>query len=158
MKGIRVIVIGGGFSGVAAAVSLRDRGASVTLLDDRPTLGGRARSDDLEGFTIDTGAQLIASSFSRTVGILSARSRPHSRSARAGDASGETAARALHRVPGRDAYMHGGERFPLQFGSVRSLLSFGGLSALEKLKLATHTLPALTAWKLARRGAGAVPT
>lgn len=76
LKGARIVVIGGGFSGIAAAVSLRDLGASVTLLDDRATLGGRARSDDLEGFTIDTGAQLIASSFARTVGLISSSSSP----------------------------------------------------------------------------------
>ena len=143
MKGVRVLVIGGGFSGVAAAVGLRDRGASVTLLDERPTLGGRARSDDLEGFAIDTGAQLIASSFTRTLRILSPGTRTHSESAP--NATPDRAVHSLHQVPGRDAYLRDGERYPLQFGSVRSLLSFGGLSAMEKLKLVTHTLPALTA-------------
>ncbi|HET7551008.1 MAG TPA: FAD-dependent oxidoreductase [Gemmatimonadaceae bacterium] len=140
MKDVRVVVIGGGFSGVAAAVALRSRGASVTLLDDRATPGGRARTDELEGFTVDTGAQLIASSFARTVALISRREpvgRQRARTARNDDGM-------LHSVPGRDAYLQGGERFPLQFGSVRSLLSFGGLSALEKLRLATHMLPMLT--------------
>lgn len=142
-------MIGGGFSGIAAAVSLRDLGASVTLLDDRATLGGRARSDDLEGFTIDTGAQLIASSFARTVGLISSSSSPSlsssaSASRRVSLTADSDARPQLRRVAGRDAYVRGDERFPLQFGSVRSLLAFGGLSAMEKLKLATHTLPVLT--------------
>ena len=142
MNEVRVLVVGGGFSGVAAALALDARGASVTLLDERATLGGRARTDDMEGFSIDTGAQLIASSFTRTVGMLSPRHAADPEHAgRVADGRG---ASALHQVPGRDAYLQGGERFPLQFGSIRSLLSFGGLSTLEKLKLATHMLPLLT--------------
>ena len=139
VRGTRLLVIGGGFAGCAAAASLRDQGASVTLLDDRRTLGGRARSDDFAGFVIDTGAQLVATSFTRTLGLLSS-SRVGVWSA--ADANDDT---PLHRVKGRDAYVRGDDRFPLQFGSVRSLLAFGGLGALEKLKLAAHLLPALTA-------------
>lgn len=140
MKNVRVLVIGGGFSGIAAAVALRARGASVTLLDDRATPGGRARTDELEGFSVDTGAQLISSSFARTVALVSRNASPGGQ--RTGAARNDTG--MLHGVPGRDAYLQGGERFPLQFGSVRSLLAFGGLSALEKLRLATHVLPMLT--------------
>jgi protoporphyrinogen oxidase len=137
-----VLVIGGGFSGIAAAVALRARGASVTLLDDRPTPGGRARTDEMDGFSVDTGAQLISSSFARTVALLSRRDftgAPHTGAPAARNDTG-----TLHRVRGRDAYLQNGERFPLQFGSVRSLLAFGGLSAMEKLRLATHLLPMLT--------------
>ncbi len=141
MKNVRVLVIGGGFSGVAAAVALRARGAAVALLDDRATLGGRARTDEMDGFSVDTGAQLISSSFARTVALLARR-------APAGDERDTPApsrrADTLHRVPGRDAYLRDGDRFPLHFGSVRSLLAFGGLSAREKLRLATHLLPMLT--------------
>jgi protoporphyrinogen oxidase len=142
VKNVRVLVIGSGFSGVAAAVALRARGATVTLIDDRATLGGRARTDEIDGLQVDIGAQLISSSFVRTVALLTRQT-----SSDAGSAT-PTAARLaspLHHVPGRDAYLHDGERFPLQFGSVRSLLAFGGLSTLEKLRLATHLLPMLTA-------------
>lgn len=143
MKNARVLVIGGGFSGVAAAVALRARGASVTLVDERATPGGRARTDRVEGFSVDTGAQLISSSFARTVALLSRRTTAGARPS--GAAAPRVETDALHVVPGRDAYIQGGERFHLQFGSVRSLLSFGGLSALEKLRLATRVLPMLTA-------------
>ena len=36
----RVIVVGGGLAGLAAAVSCADGGARVTLLEARPRLGG----------------------------------------------------------------------------------------------------------------------
>jgi protoporphyrinogen oxidase len=137
-----VLVIGGGFSGVAAAVALRARGVAVTLVDDRATPGGRARTDEIDGFRVDTGAQLISASFARTVALLSRRV-PTGES-RTDAAAPRDPTGTLRRVPGRDAYLHNGERFALQFGSVRSLLAFGGLSALEKLRLATHVLPMLT--------------
>ncbi|MBC8290668.1 MAG: FAD-dependent oxidoreductase, partial [Planctomycetes bacterium] len=51
----RVIVIGGGLAGLAAASVLAPRGFNVTLLESRPRLGGRASSivDRETGRTID---------------------------------------------------------------------------------------------------------
>jgi isorenieratene synthase len=40
--GPRVVVVGGGLAGIAAAVALESAGVSVTLLEDRRFLGGRA--------------------------------------------------------------------------------------------------------------------
>ena len=39
---IEVIVVGGGFAGLAAGALLADAGAHVTVLERRPVLGGRA--------------------------------------------------------------------------------------------------------------------
>jgi len=52
-----VIVIGGGFAGLAAAVALAAEGVRVTVLEKRPVLGGRAYSytDAGTGETIDNG-------------------------------------------------------------------------------------------------------
>src|SRR5437016_14567117 len=44
MNAKRVVVIGGGLAGMAAAVALESAGLSVTLLEARRTLGGRAGS------------------------------------------------------------------------------------------------------------------
>jgi squalene-associated FAD-dependent desaturase len=51
----RVVVIGGGLAGLAAASALSSRGMSVTVLESRPRLGGRASSiiDRETGETID---------------------------------------------------------------------------------------------------------
>lgn len=129
LNGAHIVVIGGGFAGVAAAAALRAGGAAVTVLDDHRTLGGRARSDAWAGFTVDTGAQLIATSFARTLRLLTPE--------------GASSAPLLHRVAGRDAYVRDGERYALQFGSIRSLLAFGALTPMEKLKLARHLAPTL---------------
>lgn len=54
-QGTRVVVIGGGFSGLAAAALAAQRGFQVTLFDEHESLGGRARTWSQNGFTFDTG-------------------------------------------------------------------------------------------------------
>ena len=53
------VVIGAGLAGMAAALTLQESGADVALIDaaDRP--GGRVASDEIEGFILDRGFQLI---------------------------------------------------------------------------------------------------
>src|ERR1700681_4295302 len=40
----KIVIIGGGLAGVAAAIALHSSGKSVTLIEARKTLGGRAGS------------------------------------------------------------------------------------------------------------------
>ncbi len=51
----RVLVIGAGFAGLAAATSLADKGYDVTVLEKNSMPGGRARVFQAEGFTFDMG-------------------------------------------------------------------------------------------------------
>ena len=44
MRQLQVVVVGGGLAGLAAAVELVDGGASVTLVESRPTLGGAVQT------------------------------------------------------------------------------------------------------------------
>ena len=44
MTARHVVVVGGGFAGLAAAVRVARAGAQTTLLERRPFLGGRAYS------------------------------------------------------------------------------------------------------------------
>lgn len=136
---MHVIVIGGGFAGIAAAMRLAEHGVRVTLLEARETLGGRARSDALDGMAIDTGAQLITSAFARTMHVLQ-----QAPSAAQADADPDVAAARLRRTSGRDVMLLDGAREPLHFGSLTSLMAFRGLGIGEKLRLGRHLLPILT--------------
>ena len=51
----RVVVIGGGFAGLATAALLGKEGLQVTLLERNTSLGGRARVLREKGFTFDMG-------------------------------------------------------------------------------------------------------
>jgi phytoene desaturase len=55
----RVVVIGAGFGGIAAAFRARRLGFAVTLVDRLPAIGGRARVFRQDGFTFDAGPTVI---------------------------------------------------------------------------------------------------
>jgi squalene-associated FAD-dependent desaturase len=67
-----VLIIGGGFAGLAAAVDLAEAGRRVLLLERRSFLGGRAYSftDKTTGDTIDNGQHLMMGCYHRTLGFL----------------------------------------------------------------------------------------
>ena len=54
-----VIVIGAGLSGLTAARMLRRAGKRVRVLEAAGQIGGRVRSRELEGFTLDAGYQVL---------------------------------------------------------------------------------------------------
>jgi phytoene desaturase len=55
----KIVVIGSGFGGLAAAVRLAGRGHAVTLLDKRDRPGGRAYVYERDGFRFDGGPTVI---------------------------------------------------------------------------------------------------
>lgn len=59
----RVVVIGGGFGGIAAAIRLAARGHRVQLVERQDQLGGRAMVFRQDGFTFDAGPTVITAPF-----------------------------------------------------------------------------------------------
>ena len=53
---LRVVVVGGGISGLATAFFLQRSGADVTLLEAGPHLGGKIRTEKIAGMAVDGGA------------------------------------------------------------------------------------------------------
>jgi phytoene desaturase len=56
---MKIIVIGSGFGGLAAAIRLRAQGHDVTVVEQRDQAGGRAYVYKQDGFTFDGGPTII---------------------------------------------------------------------------------------------------
>ena len=54
-----VVVVGGGLAGLAAGVEAADRGATVTVLERRPRLGGATWSFERRGISYDNGQHVF---------------------------------------------------------------------------------------------------
>jgi hydroxysqualene dehydroxylase len=67
-----VLIIGGGFAGLAAGVALAQAGKRVCLLEQKPHLGGRARSfhDPTTGSVVDNGQHLFMGCYHSTIHFL----------------------------------------------------------------------------------------
>jgi phytoene desaturase len=58
---MRIVVIGSGFGGLAAAIRLQAQGHEVTIVEQRDQPGGRAYVYKQDGFTFDGGPTIITS-------------------------------------------------------------------------------------------------
>jgi hydroxysqualene dehydroxylase len=65
------IVIGGGWSGLAAAITLCQRGESVHLFESAKQLGGRARNVQWQNKTIDNGQHLMIGAYRHMLEMMS---------------------------------------------------------------------------------------
>ena len=69
---MKVVVVGGGFAGFAAAVRLQERRHQVVLLERRGVLGGRATSsrDSVTGEDVDNGTHLMIGAYRATFDLV----------------------------------------------------------------------------------------
>ncbi len=58
-----VVVIGAGLAGLAAARLLHAAGRDVVVLEASDGVGGRVRTDHVDGFTLDRGFQIVITSY-----------------------------------------------------------------------------------------------
>ena len=65
-----VAVIGGGWAGCAAAVTLARAGIQVRLFESAPVLGGRARRVLRAGLPLDNGQHLLLGAYGQTLALL----------------------------------------------------------------------------------------
>ena len=60
---VTVAVIGAGLAGLTAARDIHQAGESVVVFDANPTVGGRVRSDQVDGFILDRGFQVLLTGY-----------------------------------------------------------------------------------------------
>lgn len=65
-----VAIIGGGWAGLACAVTLADAAVPVTLYESARQLGGRARALVWDDLTVDNGQHLMLGAYRETLGLL----------------------------------------------------------------------------------------
>jgi oxygen-dependent protoporphyrinogen oxidase len=122
-----VAVVGAGPAGLAAAHELARLGAAVTVLEAAPRVGGRLRTDDVDGARVDAGVQLLGSMYTRTLRLVR-------------DTGAES---LLVRSPGRDALWSRGRAHEVVYGSAASMLASGALPFTTKMRLGATYVPFL---------------
>ncbi|WP_337045142.1 NAD(P)/FAD-dependent oxidoreductase [Emticicia sp. 17c] len=70
MNDFSTVIIGGGVSGLTCAKYLYDKGMSFLILEGSDTLGGRVRTDRVEGFRLDRGFQVLLTNYTEARKIL----------------------------------------------------------------------------------------
>jgi squalene-associated FAD-dependent desaturase len=68
--GHRVAVVGAGWAGLAAAVTLAERGVGVTVFEASRSLGGRARRVTLDGVDLDNGQHILIGAYGETLRLM----------------------------------------------------------------------------------------
>jgi phytoene dehydrogenase-like protein len=59
----RVLIVGGGLAGLACAVRLHEAGAQPLILEASDDVGGRVRTDVVDGFRLDRGFQVFLDAY-----------------------------------------------------------------------------------------------
>lgn len=65
-----VIIVGGGIAGLTAARLLQDRGVDWLLLEAADEVGGRIRTDVVDGFRLDRGFQVLLTAYPEAQALL----------------------------------------------------------------------------------------
>ena len=66
----RVAVVGAGWAGLAAAVTLAERGVPVTVFEASRSLGGRARRVTVDGVDLDNGQHVLIGAYRECLRLM----------------------------------------------------------------------------------------
>ena len=70
MRAVEVVVVGGGLAGLSCALHLQDGGREVLLLEADDRVGGRVRTDRVDGFLLDRGFQVLLTAYPEASRLL----------------------------------------------------------------------------------------
>jgi len=123
MSTARVAIIGAGYAGMAAAVTLAEQAVPATVFESGPVPGGRARRVRIRGTTFDNGQHLLVGAYvelfrlMRTVGV----------------AENAVLRRPLELCYARDLFSLHVPNLPGSLGLLTGLLRAHGVSISERL-------------------------
>ena len=92
----RVAVIGSGWAGCAAALTLAEAGVHTTLFEAAKILGGRARAVEVPGHQLDNGQHILLGAYAQTLNLIA---KLHPRDANPADAALLRTSLALEQPP-----------------------------------------------------------
>ncbi|MET9364449.1 NAD(P)/FAD-dependent oxidoreductase [Streptomyces sp. NPDC006632] len=125
------VVVGAGLSGLACAADLTRAGMTVRLLEASDAVGGRVRTDRVDGFLLDRGFQVFNTSYpqvKRRFDLRGLRLRPFTPGALIHTPQGSRLFTDPTRRPRRTA-----DLVPGRLASGRDLMALGLVSALDML-------------------------
>jgi phytoene dehydrogenase-like protein len=67
---VDVVIVGTGLAGLAAAIELTNAGKSVQILESSDGIGGRVRTDVVDGFLLDRGFQVMLAAYPEAKRLL----------------------------------------------------------------------------------------
>ena len=122
-----VVVVGAGLAGLACAQRLTRRGVDVIVLEAAEAVGGRVRTDTVNGFLCDRGFQLINPAYpevKRVLDVAALRLQPLPAAVVVAIGNGRRTLADPRRAPGMlpkiaGSWIHGG------LGSIREQAAFG---------------------------------
>jgi squalene-associated FAD-dependent desaturase len=113
----RVAVIGAGWAGLAAAVTLAERGVPVTVFEASRSLGGRARRVSIDGVDLDNGQHVLIGAYRETLRLMR----------QVGADPGELLLRLPFELRYADGFHLRAPRLPYPFNLLGALLGARGL-------------------------------
>jgi phytoene dehydrogenase-like protein len=66
----RVLIVGGGLAGLSCALRLQGANVPVLLLESAESLGGRIHTDEVDGFRLDRGFQVLSTAYPEVREVL----------------------------------------------------------------------------------------
>jgi oxygen-dependent protoporphyrinogen oxidase len=97
----RLVVVGGGISGLAAAWYAADAGYAVTVLEAGPRVGGKLRVEEVAGIPVDVGAEAVLTARPEGVELIAAAGLADERIAPTTTAAQVRAGGRNHPLPAR---------------------------------------------------------
>lgn len=66
----RVVIVGAGVAGMSCAIQLAEKGIPVTIVEADDGVGGRVRTDKVDGYLLDRGFQIFLTSYPEAQRLL----------------------------------------------------------------------------------------